>query len=248
MSAEDTTNLANGDTGGAAGGSEGEAAEATQAAEAAQAETKTEQGTTDSLLAEKSEDKSEKAAEGEETKAGQEDEKQEGEEGGKKEKAEEITPESYGDFEIPDGIPVNQPMADEFKKIAAANKLSKEAAQALVSLKVKEVQEQQAAFQERRKEWVGQLKTDPDFGGKAFDSSVKTASLALRQFDKDGEALNVLQATGLDNHPAIVKLLHRVGLGVADDKVHTPHDRVGKPEKPPLSERLYGKDGMGPKE
>lgn len=247
MSAEDTTNLANGDTGGAAGGSEVETAGATQVAATVQTEIKTEQTSTDSLLAEKPEGEAEKAAKAEDGNAA-EDEKKEGEEDGKEKEAEEITPESYGDFEIPDGMPVNQPLLDEFKQFAASNKMSKETAQAIISLKVKEVQEQQAAFQEQRKEWVVKLKTDPDFGGKAFESNVNTASLALRQFDQDGAALNVLQASGLDNHPAIVKLLHRVGLGVADDKVHTPHDRGGKPEKPPLSERLYGKDGMGPKE
>lgn len=233
---EDTTNLANGNTGGADGGSESQAAE-TSAAEGAKEATQT-QGS-DSLLAEKPEAEAEKAAEGEEAKSEDGGEKKEGEEDGKDKEPDEITPESYGDFEIPDGMPVNQPLLDAFKVVAAQHKMSKDVAQAVVSLKVQEVLDQDAAFQEQRKAWVGELKADPDFGGQAFDANVKTAGLALRQFDQDGAALKVLQATGLDNHPAIVKLLHRVGVNVADDKVHTAKSAGGKPEKP-LGEALFG--------
>lgn len=233
---EDTTNLANGDTGGAEGGSETQAAEA-GAAEGAKETTQT-QGS-DSLLAEQPEAEAEKVAEGEEAKATEGDEKKDGEEDGKDKEPDEITPESYGDFEIPDGMPVNQPLLDAFKVEAANLKLDKKTAQALVSFKVKEVQDQNAAFLEQRKAWVGELKADPDFGGQAFDANVKTASLTLRQFDQDGAALKALQGTGLDNHPAIVKLLHRVGVGVADDKVHTSKSAGSKPEKP-LGEALFG--------
>lgn len=233
---EDTTNLANGDTGGADGGSASQAAEAS-AAESAKEATQT-QGS-DSLLAAQPEAEAEKAAEGEAAKAEDGGEKKEGEEDGKDKEAEEITPESYGDFEIPDGMPINQPLLDSFKAVAAQHKMSKEVAQAVVSLKVQEVQDQNAAYLEQRKAWVGELKADPDFGGQAFDTNVKTAGLALRQFDQDGAALNVLQATGLDNHPAIVKLLHRVGIQVADDTVHTGKSAGSKPEKP-LGEALFG--------
>lgn len=240
MSADATTTLANGDTGGAAGGSEGNAAEAAQQETNVQQATTTDSAADDSLLAANPEGTEETKPEGEKPEG-------EGEGKGKEKDAEAITPESYGSFEIPDGMPINEPLLAEFKEFAATNKMSKETAQAIVSLKVKEVQEQQAAFQEQRKAWVGELKADAEFGGKGFDANVKTASLTLRQFDTDGSALKVLQATGLDNHPAIVKLLHRVGVGMADDKVHTTHDRSGKRDDRPLSERLYGKDGMGPK-
>jgi len=244
MSAEETTILANDNTGGAVGGSEVVAAEA--APEGGAQATSAEQAS-DSLLAGKPEAEAEKAAEGEEPKAEEGGEKKESEDGKDKE-PEEITPESYGEFEIPDGMPINEPLLAEFKDFAAANKMSKETAQAIVSLKVKEVQDQMAAFQEQRKAWVGELKADPDFGGPSFDANVKTASMALRQFDADGGALKALQAVGLDNHPAIVKLLHRVGSDVAEDKVHTARDRGGKRTDIPLSERLYGKDGLGPSE
>jgi len=235
MSDEGTTTTANDNTAGAAGGSEVQAAEAAQSAQAA---TKTEQPTTDSLLAVAAEgENAEQAKTADETAA--EGEKKEGEEDAKDKDAEAITPESYGTFEIPEGIPINEPMLAEFKEFAATNKMSKETAQALVSMKVKEVQEQMSAYQEQRKAWVGELKSDPEFGGKSFDSNVKTASLTLRQFDTDGSALKALQERGLDNHPGIIKLLHRVGVGMADDKVHTAHDRGGKPEKP-LGEALFG--------
>lgn len=246
MSEEQTTTAtANGDTAGAAGGSESTTAvagaerhdDAAKATESKAAETGLDG--TDSLLAASPETEAkaeaEKTADGAEAKTDENSEKK----GDEDKKAEEITPESYGDFEIPEGMPVNQPMLDDFKKLAAGKKWDKATAQELVSLKVKEVQDQTAAFLEQRKAWVNELKTDPEFGGQSFDTNIKTASMALRQFDNDGSALKALQATGLDNNPAIVKLLHRVGVSVADDKVHTAKSANGKQEKP-LGEALFG--------
>jgi len=249
MSNDASTATANGNTAGAESGSEVKTAAAASANTEAQAteqaatpaanaadEAKQQATTTDSLLAGDGDDADAKKTEGEESKT--EGDKKE-DDGDEDKKAEEVTPESYGEFEIPDGMPVNQPMLDDFKQIAAQNKMSKETAQALVSLKVKEVQDQIAAYQDQRKAWVSELKADPDFGGRAFDANVKTASMALRQFDQDGAALKVLQSTGLDNNPAIVKLLHRVGASVADDKIHTAKSAASMAEKP-LGEALFG--------
>lgn len=242
MSEEQTTTAtANGNTAGAAGGSESTTAsagaerqnDAVKTTEAKAAETGLDG--TDSLLAASPEAEAEKTTDGADAKTDENGEKK----GDEDKKAEEITPESYGDFEIPEGMPVNQPMLDDFKKLAAGKKWDKATAQELVALKVKEVQDQTAAFFEQRKTWVNELKADPEFGGQSFDANIKTASMALRQFDNDGSALKALQATGLDNNPAIVKLLHRVGTSVADDKIHTAKNANGKQEKP-LGEALFG--------
>ena len=220
-------------TAGAGGAVENGAAAAEQA-QAAEAGKQTEQAKTgsDSLLDDQ--------PEGDQPGEKPEDDKGEEAEGDK------ITAESYGDFEVPEGITVNEPLLNEFKDTAAKLGLTKDKAQELINLQIKNVQEQMAKWGEVRKGWVGELKADAEFGGEKFDSTVKDAKLALRQFDPDGSFLKALQSSMYDNNPATLKFLARVQRAVGEDAVHTSRDQ-GKNSKPDLTTRLWGDADMGGK-
>ena len=174
------------------------------------------------------------------------DDQPEGDQPGEKPEDDEITAESYGDFEVPDGITVNEPLLNEFKDTAAKLGLTKDKAQELINLQIKNVQEQMAKWGEVRKGWVGELKADAEFGGEKFDATVKDAKLALRQFDPDGSFLKALQSSMYDNNPATLKFLARVQRAVGEDAVHTSRDQ-GKNSKPDLTTRLWGDADMGGK-
>ena len=168
-------------------------------------------------------------------------------EGGKKDgddkkDASDITPESYGTFETPDGMPVNEALLGEFKTVAADLKLSKEAAQKLVDLKVKEVQEQAQQWRDIRKGWVEEIKADKEFGGDNFDKTIHKANMALRQFDKDGGFLKTLKGT-FEDHPETVKFLARVYDALGEDAVHTGRD-AGKGKEVPLAQQLWKPEDM----
>lgn len=167
-------------------------------------------------------------------------------EGKKPDEAGKTTPESYGDFTVPEGITVNEPLLAEFKTEAAGMNLTKEQAQKLVDLQVKNVQAQVQRWGEVRKGWVEELKADKDFGGEKFDSSVQDAKMALRQFDTTGEFLKALQASMYDNHPATIKFLATVRRAFGEDAVHTSRDQATK-DKLPLAERLYKDADFGGK-
>ena len=199
----------------------------------AQDKTKDQAGN-DSLLGDKPAD-SDKKPEGEE--------EGEDKEGGDKKDAAEITPESYGDFATPEGIPVNPEILGEFKAVAAELKLPKDAAQKLVDLQVKNAQTQLQQWKDVRDGWVKELKTDKDFGGDKFDQNIHKANMALRQFDPEGGFLKALKGT-FDNHPETVKFLARVNDALGEDAVHTTRD-AGKGKNVPLHDRLYKDADMG---
>ena len=188
----------------------------------------------DSLLGDKPLD-SDKKPEGEE--------EGEDKEGGDKKDTAEITPESYGDFVTPEGLPVNPEILGEFKAVAAELKLSKDAAQKLVDLQVKNAQTQLQQWKDVRDGWVKELKADKDFGGDKFDQNIHKANMALRQFDPEGGFLKALKGT-FDNHPETVKFLARVNDALGEDAVHTARD-AGKGKDVPLHDRLYKDADMG---
>ena len=171
------------------------------------------------------------------------EEEGEDKEGGDKKDTAEITPESYGDFVTPEGLPVNPEILGEFKAVAAELKLSKDAAQKLVDLQVKNAQTQLQQWKDVRDGWVKELKADKDFGGDKFDQNIHKANMALRQFDPEGGFLKALKGT-FDNHPETVKFLARVNDALGEDAVHTARD-AGKGKDVPLHDRLYKDADMG---
>ena len=183
-----------------------------------------------------------KKAEGE----GEGDKKAEGE-GGKKAEGEGdkdvITPESYGDFTTPEGMLVNEALLGEFKTVAAELKLTKDAAQRLVDLQVKNVQAQVQQWKDTREGWVKEIKADKEFGGDNFGASKNNVNKTLRQFDVGGEFAAALKGS-FDNHPATYKLLARVGAALGEDDVHMSRE-AGKGKDIPLHERLWKKEDHG---
>ena len=234
MEAEDTNLDAKGNTEGGAGGGDSSAEDSAKLAVEAdtRASSGNEQG--DSLLSEPA-GEGEKKAEGEQAEG---DAKKEGEEAAK------LTPESYGDFEIPEGAVVHPELMAEFKQTMADEGFSKEAAQKVINLRAKQLQMEGEAWKKVRQDWVQELKTDKDFGGEKFDQTCTGARMALRQFDPDGSALKALQASNYDNCPAIVRMLSRVHAALGEDGVHTGKE-TDNTKTIPLHDRLWKPEDMG---
>ena len=66
--------------------------------------------------------------------------------------------------------------------------------------------------------WAAELKADKAFGGAKFEANARTAQLALAKYGGD-ELAKVLEATGLANHPALVRAFFKVGQAMAEDSV-----------------------------
>lgn len=135
---------------------------------------------------------------------------------GESDKPEPITPESYGDFTLPEGIAVDEAIIGDFKGIAAEANLTKDQAQKLVDLRVKQVQAEQAAWQKTQETWVNEVKTDQEIGGENLVQNLSIASKALDQFGTP-QLRALLDAYGIGNHPEMVRFVYRVGKGMSED-------------------------------
>lgn len=124
-------------------------------------------------------------------------------------------PEKY-EFKLPDGVTLDEGRAAEFSTVAKGLGLSQEQAQKLVDLDVKRAQDQANAHAETVKGWANELKADKEYGGDNLTATLasckqvmdKFASPALREY---------MDATGLGNHPELVRFVARIGKGLSED-------------------------------
>jgi len=158
----------------------------------------------------------------------QEAAKPEGEQGGGKDKAGQDdqgkpeAPAEYADFSLPEGVEMDAEVLTEFKGIAKELGISQEAAQKLIDLQGRlETQRADAiqqALADQSKQWAEQIRSDKDFGGENYDSNVAVAVKAIEQFGSP-ELRQVLNDSGLGNHPELVKFCHRIGKAISDDSL-----------------------------
>lgn len=125
-------------------------------------------------------------------------------------------PEAY-DLQMPEGIELDKASADEFTTIAKELKLDQAAAQKLADIAAKQAQRQVDAHTALVGSWVEQVKTDKDIGGDKLDENLSIARKALDTFGTP-ELRDVLNASGLGNHPAVIKAFVKAGKAISEDK------------------------------
>lgn len=146
-------------------------------------------------------------------------------------------------LKVPEGVTPDAELLNNFGELAGKMNLSQEQAQELVDLQVKAVQAQEAQHMEVRRQWVEELKADPEFGKTHFEGTVSDAQAVLRRFDDSGEVLQALQASGFGDNPAIIKMLARIKRSISDDEFITTSDKSSN--KKSLNERLWPDEVMG---
>jgi hypothetical protein len=133
-------------------------------------------------------------------------------------KAPEV-PEAY-DLQMPEGVELDKAAADEFTAIAKELKLDQTAAQKLADIGAKMAQRQQEAHVKLVESWVEQVKTDKELGGDKLEENLGTARKALDTFGTP-ELKDVLNASGLGNHPEVIKAFMKVGKAISEDRFVT---------------------------
>lgn len=153
-----------------------------------------------------------KPAEGETTKA-----EGKSEEGAK---PAEGAPETYADFATPEGVTLDPVVGAEFKTLAKELNLSQEKAQKVADLGAKMtaklVADQTTAIKAAHTEWVGQTKTDAEFGGDKLAENLAVAQKAFAAFGTPA-LKSLLDKTGLGDHPEIVRAFYRAGKTLSED-------------------------------
>lgn len=133
-------------------------------------------------------------------------------------------PEDYS-FEPADDFQVPKENLESFAKACKDAKLSKSQAEALLNWHKSfagDVQKYQQQQQEAQvKAWQTEILQDKDFGGTAWKATVADSRKALAHFDPDGQLRQLLRDAHVDYHPAVVRVIARVGRAMGEDKFVT---------------------------
>jgi len=131
-------------------------------------------------------------------------------------------PVEYGEFAGAEGVTLDQDALGEFKALAGDAKLTQEQAQKVVDIGVK-LQQKWAAQQTQtmeaaRTQWAEASNTDKEFGGEKLAENLAVAKVALDKFGSP-ELKQLLNDSGLGNHPEVIRFFYRAGRAISDDRV-----------------------------
>jgi len=147
-------------------------------------------------------------------------------------------PETYADFELPEGVELDSEYLNELKADFKELGLTQEAAQKLVTNHAKRIQASQEsrveAFNQLTKDWLSSAKSDKEIGGEAFDQNVGLARSALEKFGTP-ELNGLLRDYGIGNHPEVIRVFTRVGKLLKEDQ---PGNSGANTSKPPSREEI----------
>lgn len=132
----------------------------------------------------------------------------------------EGAPEAYK-FTLPEGYELNAEISSEFETYAKELNLPQDKAQAAVDMGVKLVESFQAkqaeAFEQQKATWRDEVVNDKEIGGQMLNENLSYAAKVLDTFAPD--LRQVLNDTGLGNHPAFVKAFVKIGKAISEDRL-----------------------------
>lgn len=125
---------------------------------------------------------------------------------------------AYADLklELNEGVPIDEEGLAALKEYAAKSALAPETLQGFLDLYAGRVQAQYDAHAVEVAAWAEAVKKDPDIGGDKLSASLATAYKARDAFGTP-ELIEVLDAYGLGNHPAVVKFFVNAGRAISED-------------------------------
>ena len=125
-------------------------------------------------------------------------------------------PESYT-FTAPDGLALDSGVTDAFAGVAKELGLSQDAAQKLVATMAPVMAQRQSdSLQAQRTEWREQAVADKDFGGDKLTDNLAAARRARDAFASP-ELTQLLEQTGLGDHPEVIRLFVKTGKAMSED-------------------------------
>lgn len=132
-------------------------------------------------------------------------------------------PEAYEAFAMPEGIVLDEEVGGEFTALAKTLNLPQDKAQAVADLGAKLAQriteQQVTAAQQIVADWAKQTKADPELGGTKLAEVTRVAQLARDTYGTP-ELKQLMNDTGLGNHPEVIRFFHKVGATLAQDGIH----------------------------
>lgn len=147
-------------------------------------------------------------------------------------------PEKY-EFQAPEGSALSPDVLSEFEVTARELNLSQDAAQTLISKMAPAMQKaQQAEVARLRTEWAEASKVDKEFGGEKFAENLAISSKAVNTFG-DQELKDILEQTGLGNHPAFIRAFYKAGKQISPSAFVAGGLSTSANDQTPTAKRLY---------
>lgn len=138
---------------------------------------------------------------------------------GKKEEA-TGAPDTYADFKLPE----NQSVSDDFVEYAKGQNWTQEQAQSALERDLTNKKATVEAFEAQqademkavKKGWLDEVMADKEIGG---DNHKKVMAGAKQVYDQFGskELSDLLNQTGLGNHPEVIRLFHNIRNAISED-------------------------------
>lgn len=133
----------------------------------------------------------------------------------------------YTDFQVPEGITIDEEKLGQFKPIAQELGLDQAGAQKLVDLYAGIEAKNHAAWAEQIGKWADETRTDPDIGGAKLDQSMKDAQAAIVAFGGQ-ELLDRINSSGLGCDPVTLRAWTKIGRALQEDKTIAPGAAAGR--------------------
>lgn len=156
-------------------------------------------------------------------------------------KAADAVPEEYADFTMPEGMPADEAVLNDFKPVAKELGLSQSKAQRLIDLYSDKVlpammQRQTDTWQQTLDGWVKDAKADKEIGGDKFDAAVSDAQRVVNTLGTP-ELKQVFDQYGLGNNPELVRVFSRMAKYLKEDSMETGNP--SEQSKRSIESRLY---------
>jgi len=127
-------------------------------------------------------------------------------------------PQEYEVFDIPEDFSFNEDTLADYHEFAKENNLTQEQAQKGVDMVAAMKQAEMEQWVQQQKSWVDEAKSDADYGGDKFDENISVAVKARDSFGSP-EFNEMLDTSGLGNHPEMIRFLYSVGKAISEDRV-----------------------------
>ncbi len=152
----------------------------------------------------------------------------------------EVAPEHYENFKLGDSD-VTADSVEEFTATAKELGLTQEKAQKVFDAVAPAAQKYlHASLVKHAKEWASALKTDRELGGNTHKESMAIAGAGYDHYAST-ELKTILKASGLSNHPEVVRHFYRLGKQLQQDK-----GVAGQASAPAAPMRRYPNSNMVP--
>jgi hypothetical protein len=150
-------------------------------------------------------------------------------------------PEAYAEFTLPEGVKLEGEIGDAFKTLAKDLDLTQEQAQKAADFYASRMkageQSQQAQLEQASTAWLAETQADKELGGDKLAANVAIAQKALQTFGTQ-QLRDLLQQTGMGNHPEVIRMFYRAGKTISED-TFVANSKTSSTDQRTAAERLY---------